>query len=231
VAEKKREYTADVGSIEAPQYPGLEEYFVNPVQKLSKNPVGQFIAPTALAEYLQKLNYGDRTSLKDKGLAGLDLATAGIAGAAAKPIKAVTKRAAKKLAYEEAPAIRNRLYHEKIGRPEYTPGDTLPKYAQRNVVNPKELDDIIEKGFMLPKEGSTKGKYFTMTDEVLPSTANRQKPVLRVPSSKMSFDRAVRASDVEIWHNPTEQWMPLPMYKKYAKGGMIERTTRDRKIL
>lgn len=74
MAEKQREYTPDVGSIEAPQYPGLEEYFVNPIQKLSKNPVGQFIAPTALAEYLQKLNYGDPISAGDRGLAALDSA-------------------------------------------------------------------------------------------------------------------------------------------------------------
>lgn len=72
MAEKKREYTPDVGSIEAPQYPGLEDYFVDPVQKLSKNPVGQFIAPTALAEYLHKLNYGDPISAGDRGLAALD---------------------------------------------------------------------------------------------------------------------------------------------------------------
>lgn len=74
MAKKKREYAPDVGSIEAPRYPALEEYFVDPVQKLSRNPVGQFVAPTALAEYLHKLNYGDRTSLKDKGLAALDAA-------------------------------------------------------------------------------------------------------------------------------------------------------------
>lgn len=231
MAEKKRKYTPDVGSIEAPRYPALEEYFVDPVRKLSKNPVGQFIAPTGLAEYLHKLNYADPTSLKDKGLAALDLATVGIAGAAAKPVKAVAKRTAKKLTYKEPPAVINRLYHEKIGRPEYKPGDTLPRYAQRNVSNAKELDDIIEKGFMLPKEGSKKGKYFTMTDAAMPSSANRQGTVLRVPSSKMSFDRAVKASDVEVWHNPTEQWVPLLLHKKYAKGGMIERTTRDRKIL
>lgn len=236
MAEKKQGYVFDVGSIEAPQYPGLEKYFVNPVQKLSKNPVGRFIAPTALAEYLHKLNYGDRTSLKDKGLAGLDLATAGIAGAAIKPAKAATKRVAKKLAYEEPPAIRNRLYHKKIGRPEYNPGDTLPRYAVRNVFSPKELDDIIEKGYMLSKPGGKKGnqKYYTMVDEVPPLPPRSPGSVsntVRIPSSKMSFDRAVRASDVEIWHHPTEQWIPLLMYKKYAKGGMIERTTRDRKIL
>jgi len=74
MAEKQREYTPDVGSIEAPQYPGLEEYVVNPILKLSKNAVGQFIAPTALAEYLRKLNYGDPISAGDRGLAALDSA-------------------------------------------------------------------------------------------------------------------------------------------------------------
>ena len=133
----------DVGSIEAPQYPGLEKYVVNPIQKLSKNPVGQFIAPTALAEYLQKLNYGDPISAGDRGLAALDTmlldkpAAVGL-GALAKGIAAATailpyKLKASKLAEQlwDTPVIEE-AFPWKIGQGQYGPHPIRIRYSPDN---------------------------------------------------------------------------------------------------
>lgn len=114
------------------------------------------------------------------------------------------------------PRVVNRMYSEKIGGPEYMPGDTLPAYGTRNIFRPAELDDIVSSGFMRPPPGGKKGqqKYFTMTDRQVPSSANQQSLHVRVPSNRIPQGRAVRAKDVEIWDNEVGEFRKLLAVKK-----------------
>lgn len=168
-----------------------------------------------------------------------DMLGMGLAGLAAVPVaggiaKAVGKlRKAKQL--KETPEIRNFLYQDKIGGKNYSPGDVLPKWGIRNLSS-TELDDILEKGFMMPggtnKSKSKNSKYFTMTDTPR-ATGGDFKPTVRVASENLPFDRAVRAEHVEIYNPELKDWLPLLDWAKTKKrtGGMIENTTHDRKIL
>jgi len=114
------------------------------------------------------------------------------------------------------PRVVNRMYSEKIGGPEYMPGDTLPAYGVRNIFGPAELDDIVSSGFMRPPPGGKKGqqKYFTMTDRQVPSAGNQQSLHVRVPSNRIPQGRAVRAKDVEIWDNEAGEFRKLLAVKK-----------------
>ena len=114
------------------------------------------------------------------------------------------------------PRVVNRMYSEKIGGPEYKPGDTLPAYGVRNIFRPAELDDIVSSGFMRPPPGGKKGqqKYFTMTDRQVPSAGNQQSLHVRVPSNRIPQGRAVRAKDVEIWDNEAKEFRKLLAVKK-----------------
>ena len=114
------------------------------------------------------------------------------------------------------PRVVNRMYSEKIGGPEYKPGDTLPAYGVRNIFRPAELDDIVSSGFMRPPPGGKKGqqKYFTMTDRQVPSAGNQQSLHVRVPSNRIPQGRAVRAKDVEIWDNEAGEFRKLLAVKK-----------------
>lgn len=127
------------------------------------------------------------------------------------------------------PVVTNRLYNEKLLGPEYKPGDVLPKYGYRNVSSPAELEAILRDGYMLPPEGRT-GKYFTMSDRETPSGGNQgAKPVLRVSSERIAFDRAVKAEDVEIWNNDTKTWEPLTgVAKEAAPKAPIEDVIQNR---
>lgn len=163
----------------------------------------------------------------------------GLAGLAAVPVAGGIAKAVGKLRkveqLEEAPKITNFLYQDKIGGKNYSPGDVLPKWGMRNL-SPTELDDILEKGFMMPggtNKSTGKGsKYFTMTDAPR-ATGGTLKPTVRVASENLPFDRAVRAEHVEIYSPELKDWIPLLDWAKTRKrtGGMIENTTHDRKII
>lgn len=163
----------------------------------------------------------------------------GLAGLAAIPVVGGIAKAAGKLRkvkqLEESPKITNLLYQEKIGGKNYSPGDALPKWGMRNL-SPIELDDILEKGFMLPggtnKSKGKGSKYFTMTDNPR-ATGGTSRPTVRVASENLPFDRAVRAEHVEIYNPELKDWMPLLDWAKVKKraGGMIENTTHDRKLI
>ena len=114
------------------------------------------------------------------------------------------------------PRVVNRMYSEKIGGPEYKPGDTLPAYGTRNIFRAAELDDIVRSGFMRPPPGGKKGqqKYFTMTDRQVPSAGNQQSLHVRVPSNRIPQGRAVRAKDVEIWDSEAGEFRKLLAVKK-----------------
>jgi len=115
------------------------------------------------------------------------------------------------------PRVENLMYSDKIGGPQYKPGDTLPAYGVRNIFRPAELDDIVSSGFMRPppdRARNTTRKYFTMTDRQVPSTGNQQSLHVRVPSNRIPQGRAVRAKDVEIWDNETKEFRKLLAVKK-----------------
>ena len=141
--------------------------------------------------------------------AAVGLALGGLAGAGG---QALMNRAAPARATAaptaEAPPVVNRLYSERIGGPEFKPGDELPAFAHRNVFSKAELQSIIDDGFMLPPSGRN-NKYFTMSDAPLPKAGNREGIAIRVRSDKVPFDRAVAARDVELWDNAAGAWKPL----------------------
>jgi hypothetical protein len=115
------------------------------------------------------------------------------------------------------PRVTNLMYSDKIGGPQYKPGDTLPAYGVRNIFRPAELDDIVSSGFMRPppdRARNTTRKYFTMTDAEVPSAANQQAMHIRVPSNRIPQGRAVRAKDVEIWDNEAKEFRKLLAVKK-----------------
>jgi hypothetical protein len=119
-------------------------------------------------------------------------------------------RAAVSGAREVAPAVRNRLYSDKLLGPEYTASQSLPAYGFRNVNGPNELNDIIQSGYMRPtKEGGP--KYFTMTDNPQGNPANlgTGRPVLRVDSQNIPYNSPVRAEHVTIWDEATKRFIPV----------------------
>lgn len=136
--------------------------------------------------------------------------------------KVAAKRAERKPAAKlkeetptQKPTVRNRLYSEKLGGPEFKPGDDLPKYAYRNISSEQEIDAIAKDGKLLAR-GGRDAKYFTMSDRETPSEGNRgSKPVIRVKSENVKFDEPVRAEDVEVWDNKSEKWEPFEDY--YAR--------------
>ena len=107
------------------------------------------------------------------------------------------------------PAVRNRLYNERLMGPEYVATDNLPAYGFRNVSGPDEVSDIIQSGYMRPtKEGG--GKYFTMSDKELGNPANLgSKPVLRVDSKNIPINSPVRAEHVMIWDSASQRFVPI----------------------
>jgi hypothetical protein len=157
-----------------------------------------------------------RQILKGKGGA-TDYATVGVA---ALPLVGgkIGRQVVKRANAPSAPSVTNRMYSEKIGAPEYKPGDTLPKYGQRNIRNPAELDDITRSGYMRSAPGKKDNKYFTMTDAEMPPTGNRKARVVRVPSDRIPQGSPVRSRDVQLWDNATESWKPIP---RKAKGGKV----------
>jgi hypothetical protein len=135
------------------------------------------------------------------------------------PVGRLAGRAGKAIANKvdmlRRPKITNRLYNEKPGGKEYAPGDTTKAYGGRNVFNPKEIDDIIESGYMRPRQtpgprgkAPKQDKYFTMTDE--------PNQTLRVASDKIPKGRAVRRKDIEIFDKESGT------YKALKKGGAVK---------
>lgn len=125
------------------------------------------------------------------------------------------KAIANKVDMLRRPKINNRLYNEKIGGGEYKPGDTSKAYGGRNVFSPKEIDDIIESGYMRPRQtlgprgkAPKQDKYFTMTDE--------PNQTLRVASDKIPKGRAVSRKDIEMYDKESGTYKPL------KKGGAVK---------
>ena len=181
----------------------------------AKSPLAARIAPVAGEAALYGVGAADSMadiprSVGEEALFGLGMYGAG--ATLGPPLKKLGVKAVNAVGDRVlGPRVVNRMYSEKIGGPEYMPGDTLPAYGTRNIFRPAELDDIVSSGFMRPPPEGKKGqqKYFTMTDRQVPSSANQQSLHVRVPSNRIPQGRAVRAKDVEIWDNEAGEFRKL----------------------
>ena len=108
------------------------------------------------------------------------------------------------------PDVTNSLYSK-------LPGGSAAgkKYAQRYVIDPAEVQNIKDTGYMLPKAGGKAQKYLTAADEVSPAPAGSRAGTLRVASNKVPPDKAIRRKDVELYDHASESWKPL------KKGGAV----------
>ena len=111
------------------------------------------------------------------------------------------------------PRVKNSVYPEVEGLPS-------GRYAKRNVRGPEELEAIKESGYMLPKEGGKKQKYFTQTDNVNTNVSPGD-TVLRVPIEKVPKNRAVSRKDVERYNPDKGEFEPL------KKGGLTASRRAD----
>jgi hypothetical protein len=111
------------------------------------------------------------------------------------------------------PRVKNSIYPEVEGAPS-------GKYVQRNVRGPEELEAIKESGYMLPKEGGKKQKYFTQTDNVNTNVSPCDS-VLRVPIEKVPKNRAVSRKDVQKYNQDSGEFEPL------KKGGLTASSRAD----
>lgn len=112
------------------------------------------------------------------------------------------------------PRVKNSVYSETDGLP------ASGKYAGRNVRGPEELEAIKKSGYMLPKEGGKKQKYFTQSDNV-PTNVSEGSSVLRVPIEKVPKNRAVKRKDVEKYNSDKGEFEPL------KKGGLTASRRAD----
>ena len=178
------------------------------------------IAPVVGQTALYSVGAADDTTDVPSSVAsdvGQGLVEYGIGAVAGPPLKRLGVKVANAVGDRVlGPRVVNRMYSEKIGGPEYKPGDTLPAYGVRNIFRAAELDDIVRSGFMRPPPGGKKGqqKYFTMTDRQVPSAGNQQSLHVRVPSNRIPQGRAVRAKDVEIWDSEAGEFRKLLAVKK-----------------
>ena len=178
------------------------------------------IAPVVGQTALYSVGAADDTTDVPSSVAsdvGQGLVEYGIGAVAGPPLKRLGVKVANAVGDRVlGPRVVNRMYSEKIGGPEYKPGDTLPAYGTRNIFRAAELDDIVRSGFMRPPPGGKKGqqKYFTMTDRQVPSAGNQQSLHVRVPSNRIPQGRAVRAKDVEIWDSEAGEFRKLLAVKK-----------------
>jgi len=108
------------------------------------------------------------------------------------------------------PKVKNSIYPETDGLP------ASGKYAQRNVRGEEEIKAIKESGYMLPKEGGKKQKYFTQTDNVS-TNVSEGTSVLRVPIEKVPANRAVSKKDVEKYNPDSGKFEAL------RKGGLVKK--------
>jgi len=112
------------------------------------------------------------------------------------------------------PRVKNSVYSEVDGLP------ASGKYAGRNVRGQAEIEAIKESGYMLPKEGGKKQKYFTQSDNV-PTNVSSGDTVLRVPIEKVPKNRAVSKKDVERYNPDSGAFEPL------KKGGLTASSRAD----
>jgi len=136
-----------------------------------------------------------------------------IGGVAGKLFKSVASKLKDKAEVFMRPKVKNSIYPETDGLP------ASGKYAGRNVRGPEELEAIKKSGYMLPKEGGKKQKYFTQSDNV-PTNVSEGASVLRVPVEKVPANRAVRRRDVEIYNLERGGFEPL------KKGGKVTASSR-----
>lgn len=108
------------------------------------------------------------------------------------------------------PKVKNSIYSENPDLP------ASGKYAGRSVRGEEEIKAIKESGYMLPKEGGKKKKYFTQSDNV-PTNVPEGTSVLRVPIEKVPANRAVSRKDVEKYNPDSGKFEAL------KRGGLVKK--------
>jgi hypothetical protein len=136
-----------------------------------------------------------------------------IGGGAGKLFKSLAGKLKDKAEVFMRPRVKNSVYSETDGLP------ASGKYAGRNVRGPEELEAIKKSGYMLPKEGGKKQKYFTQSDNV-PTNVSEGSSVLRVPIEKVPKNRAVSRKDVERYNPDKGEFEPL------KNGGKVTASSR-----
>ena len=138
-----------------------------------------------------------------------------LAGPVGKAVGKAGKAIANKVDMLSRPKVTNSIYSKMPG------GSTEgKKYAQRYVVDPKELENIKESGYMLPKPGGKAKKYLTAVDEVVPAAEGTRAGTLRIPANKVPPDRAIRRKDIEMYDHESKSFKPL------KKGGKVTASSR-----
>lgn len=103
--------------------------------------------------------------------------------------------------------MRNRLYSDSPFGPEYKQGESLPRYAMRNVRSDSELSDIRASGIVRPL--GNRAKYWTGTNAELPPIGNRQSTVIRCNISDWKWDSPVPLAALSIWDDAAKNWATL----------------------
>lgn len=124
---------------------------------------------------------------------------------------------------EERPKTINSIYPFMPG------GSTEGKYVQRRIASLDELEDIKNRGYVLPKEGGKGKKYWTAVDSPRTNYPEGQR-MIRVERSAVSPDFAVRAADVELHDPKTGTWGRLGGGSGGASAGSLLREMNPQKL-
>lgn len=142
-----------------------------------------------------------RSEIVDEGLEPVypELWLSGAAGAGRALFGAIGRRA--------APVVRNSIYPQISGPLKGHP------YASRYVGSQKEIADIVRTGYArgIVSKRVPKGdkKYWTETAEDFVPNAPNGVAAIRVPTSRVPANRAVRRKDIEQWDPATNSWRPI----------------------
>jgi hypothetical protein len=99
----------------------------------------------------------------------------------------------------DTPKAMNKVYPLMPG------GSTDKAYVQRYVRDMAEIEDMVKKGYALPKEGGKDAKYWTAVDEPKTNYPEGTR-LVRVARENVLPDRAVRAEHVELHDPATGKW-------------------------
>ena len=91
----------------------------------------------------------------------------------------------------------------------FIPGGSIDKaYVQRYIRDDREINDIREKGYALPKEGGNQKKYWTAVNKPNVNYPDNTK-LVRVPRGDVKENKAVSADSIELHDKKTGKWAPI----------------------
>jgi hypothetical protein len=100
------------------------------------------------------------------------------------------------------PKVKNSVYP-------FIPGGSIDKaYVQRYIRDDREINDIREKGYALPKEGGNQKKYWTAVNQPNVNYPESTK-LVRVPRGDVKENKAVSADSIELHDKKTGKWSPI----------------------